>query len=85
MLLGQVQVYKREKESCRIGLLTHSLALFLITVPHVLVSAVLTAVIIIPWVGLNPTGASRPLLPGCSDLLAVLGCHSQGWGWWELQ
>ena len=48
----------RERESCKIGLSTHAVSLFLIIAPHVLMSAVLTAVIIIPWVVLNQTGAA---------------------------
>ena len=53
-----LQVYKRERDSCNMGLGVHVLALFLIAVPHVLVSAVLTAIIFIPWVNLNSTGGS---------------------------
>ena len=67
-----MQVYKRERESCNIGLTTHCLALFLIVLPHVLVSAVLTAVIFVPWVGLNSTGAQPP----ASALLQMLSCAS---------
>ena len=55
-LLVATQVYLRERETIRLGVFTHILSLFLIVLPHVLVSAVLTAVIIIPWVNLNPAG-----------------------------
>ncbi|KAK9808271.1 hypothetical protein WJX73_005701 [Symbiochloris irregularis] len=53
---NSVRVYERERQSCDLGLFTHSFSLFLITLPHVLVSAVLTAVIFVPWSDLNQSG-----------------------------
>lgn len=56
-----MQVYKRERLSCGIGLMTQLLAMFTIIVPHVAVQAVVQAVIFVPWVNLNTTGDPHPL------------------------
>ena len=50
------QVYKRERLSCGIKLPTQLLAMLSVIVPHVVVQAVLQAVIFIPWVNLNSSG-----------------------------
>lgn len=63
-----MQVYERERQSCDLGLFTHAFSLFMITLPHVLVSAVLTAVIFVPWSDLNQSGALLCLRPHLQSL-----------------
>ena len=52
-----VQVYQRERLTCGIALPTQLLSMFFVIAPHVVVQAVLQAVIFVPWVGLNTSGA----------------------------
>ena len=66
-------MYKRERLTCGIGMLTQLSAMFTIIVPHVAVLAVLQAVIFVPWVNLNTTGRSKGhAVQYCTGLLQVL-------------
>ena len=86
------QVYKRERLTCGIGMLTQLSAMFTIIVPHVAVLAVLQAVIFVPWVNLNTTGKFRGhAVRQCTGLLQVPAvcpghlAHGGAWAWQVVQ
>ena len=55
------QVFLRENKRCNLGLLTHFAALFTLTLPHLAIAAVFSAIVLIPMCDLNNNGA--PPLP----------------------
>ena len=50
------QVFLRENKRCNLGLLTHFTALFTLTLPHLAVAAIFSAIVLIPMCDLNNNG-----------------------------
>lgn len=61
-----MQVLLREKRRARLGIGTHFLALFTLTLPHLAAAAVFAAVILLPMTSLNTTSARLPSGPPTS-------------------
>jgi hypothetical protein len=52
-----MQVFMREHDRCRLGIMTDVTALFLLIVPHLMIAAVIAAIVTIPMCNLNSTSS----------------------------